>query len=214
MAESDVLSYAKKQRHARLLEKIRAGKGLTPSELTELEKYELMAKPAKKSKLAVVVKPRTPRQENFCLEYIKDFNGTQAAIRAGYSKKTANEQAVRLLANISVQKRISELKARAIQKTDITLKRVLDELGKIAFSNISDFLEFGPGKLLLKESGTMDRDVLSCIAEVSETAKRGIKFKLHDKAKALDSLKQYFQDFGSGSDEKKTIILPLAFKKN
>lgn len=51
----------------------------------------------------------TPRQERFCQEFIKDGNGTQSAIRAGYSKRTANEQSVRLLANISVKNRIREL---------------------------------------------------------------------------------------------------------
>ena len=51
----------------------------------------------------------THRQELFCLEYASSGNGTQSAIKAGYSEKTANEQAVRLLANISVQKRLQEL---------------------------------------------------------------------------------------------------------
>ena len=52
----------------------------------------------------------TPKQQRFVEEYIKDLNGTQAAIRAGYSPKTANEQAVRLLANVSIKTAIdSEL---------------------------------------------------------------------------------------------------------
>lgn len=51
----------------------------------------------------------TPRQERFCQEFVKDGNGTQSAIRAGYSKRTANEQSVRLLANVSVKNRIREL---------------------------------------------------------------------------------------------------------
>ena len=45
----------------------------------------------------------TPRQARFVKEYLVDLNGTQAAIRAGYSSRTANEQAARLLANISVK---------------------------------------------------------------------------------------------------------------
>lgn len=45
----------------------------------------------------------TERQKNFCLEYLKDFNGTKAAIRSGYSTKTSPEQAARLLRNVKVQ---------------------------------------------------------------------------------------------------------------
>jgi len=45
----------------------------------------------------------TAKQKKFVAEYVKDLNATQAAIRAGYSEKTANEQAARLLVNVSIQ---------------------------------------------------------------------------------------------------------------
>lgn len=45
----------------------------------------------------------TDKQDRFCEEYMIDLNATQAAIRAGYSPKTAREQAPRLLANVSIQ---------------------------------------------------------------------------------------------------------------
>jgi phage terminase small subunit len=52
----------------------------------------------------------TDKQEMFCKEYLIDLNATQAAIRAGYSKKTANEQGSQNLVKLSIQKRIAELK--------------------------------------------------------------------------------------------------------
>lgn len=51
----------------------------------------------------------TKRQEMFCQEYVISGNGTQAAIKAGYSEKTANEQAARLLAKVSIQDKIRAL---------------------------------------------------------------------------------------------------------
>lgn len=51
----------------------------------------------------------TSKQKRFCEEYIVDCNATQAAIRAGYSKKTANEQGARLLAKVSINEYINEL---------------------------------------------------------------------------------------------------------
>lgn len=56
----------------------------------------------------------TPKQERFVQEYLIDLNATQAAIRTGYSAKTANEQASRLLANVKIAAAVSEaMKARA-----------------------------------------------------------------------------------------------------
>ena len=53
----------------------------------------------------------TAKQERFVEEYLIDLNATQAAIRAGYSPKTANEQGARLLAKVSVQTAISRLRS-------------------------------------------------------------------------------------------------------
>lgn len=59
-----------------------------------------------------------PKQRTFCIEYIKDHNATQAAIRAGYSEKTATEQAARLLTNVKVQEFIAELEKDAIPNAE------------------------------------------------------------------------------------------------
>lgn len=60
----------------------------------------------------------TPRQQRFVSEYLIDLNGTQAAIRAGYSEKTAAEQASRLLTNVKVQETIAEARSRVAQKAE------------------------------------------------------------------------------------------------
>lgn len=78
----------------------------------------------------------TARQTRFAAEYLIDLNGTQAAIRAGYSPKTANEQASRLLANVNVATEIqSQVKARE-QRTEITqdyvLKTIRDTIERCA----------------------------------------------------------------------------------
>lgn len=69
----------------------------------------------------------TPKQEAFVREYLIDLNATQAAIRAGYSPKTANEQASRLLANVSVAAAVAEAKTERAEKCDIDALWVLRE---------------------------------------------------------------------------------------
>lgn len=73
------------------------------------------------------------KHELFCLEYIKDLNGTQAAIRAGYSEKTAAEQSSRLLTNVKVRARIEQLKSTRAEKLEIDANWVLER-----FKSISD----------------------------------------------------------------------------
>jgi len=60
----------------------------------------------------------SPKRQRFVDEYVVDFNGTQAAIRAGYAPKAANEQAARLLANASVKAAVEE-RRKSIRKKSI-----------------------------------------------------------------------------------------------
>ena len=75
------------------------------------------------------------RQQAFCQEYIIDFNATQAAIRAGYSKKTANEQASRLLTNVNIQAEVQRQIEIRSKRTEVTQDRVLLEIARLAFND-------------------------------------------------------------------------------
>lgn len=75
----------------------------------------------------------TPKQNRFVAEYLIDLNATQAATRAGYSARTANEQGARLLANVSVKEALDEERKKRERRTEITADRVLQELADIGF---------------------------------------------------------------------------------
>lgn len=107
----------------------------------------------------------TPKQQQFCLEYLKDFNGTQAAIRAGYSKKTANEQAARMLANVNIQNHIREIN-NAIQKSTIMdVQEIQERLTKVARGDLEEdvIVVLGDGegystaKVVKKQIGAKDQ---------------------------------------------------------
>lgn len=83
----------------------------------------------------------TPRQQRFVEEYLVDLNGTQAAIRAGYSKATANEQAARLLANVSVQSHLAEARRIQQERTGISADRVVQEAWKIVTADPRELIE-------------------------------------------------------------------------
>jgi len=89
---------------------------------------ELKDKKQKKEK----ARPLSAQQEDFCLQYIKDYNGTQAAIRARYSAHTAQAQASRLLTNVMIRGRINELLEERFKVVKLDVNRILRGLLKAA----------------------------------------------------------------------------------
>lgn len=139
------------------------------------------------------------KQKRFVSEYLIDLNATQAAIRAGYSAKTAQQQGSRLLSNVVVQEELSKQQSKVAERLEITKDRIVDELAKIGFSNMLDYMRAGPdGDPYLDFSG-LTRDQAAALSEVTvedfkdgrgEDARdvRRVKFKLHDKKGALVDL--------------------------
>ena len=76
----------------------------------------------------------TEKQKRFCEEYLIDLTATQAAERAGYSKRTARSQGQRLLTNVDIQLYLKELMSKRSEHTGITADDVLKELKEIAFA--------------------------------------------------------------------------------
>lgn len=82
----------------------------------------------KQQKTLTVKNELTEQQKLFCKEYVKDFNATQAATRAGYSENTAHAQGCRLLKHVKAAEYIEELKEKRMDRLDIDADWVLREL--------------------------------------------------------------------------------------
>jgi len=152
----------------------------------------------------------TDKQELFCKEYLIDLNATQAAIRAGYSEKTAREIARKMLTKVDIETRIQKLIEERSKRTEITSDNVLKELAKIGFADIKDFLEYKTektkvrlddlGKQIIdykiiidaKDSSEIDGTLVN---EVSISKDGTFKFKLHDKLSALEKIGKHLKMF-------------------
>lgn len=155
------------------------------------------------------------RQKAFVDEYLIDLNATQAAIRAGYARKTANRTGPRLLSNVVIQQRVQEAMSRREKRTEITQDRVVNELAKIGFANLGDFITLTSAGDPLVDLSTMTRDQAAALSEVTVedfTDGRGddardvrrIKVKLCDKRAALVDLGKHlgmFRGDGGEADE-------------
>ncbi|MDU7837670.1 MAG: terminase small subunit [Pantoea sp.] len=159
----------------------------------------------------------TDKQEMFCREYLIDLNATQAAIRAGYSEKTSNEQGARLLANVSVQSRISELKAQRNDRIDVDADYVLKRLFEIDQMDVLDILLANGELKPIKDWPKVWRTTLSGM-DVTEMAgdAAGLlkKIKWPDKVKNLELLGKHVTVQAFKDNVKNELVgpngLPLA----
>jgi phage terminase small subunit len=151
-----------------------------------------------------------PKQEAFCEEWVIHHNGTKAAISAGYSKRTANEQAARLLTNVSVKARISELQAEIAERNKLRADDVVQELRALAFWSINDFVG---NSNTIRDISKLSREISKPVVGIKkkvETNEFGVtettELKFADKRGALVDLGRHLGIFKEDNDQKNITI--------
>lgn len=140
----------------------------------------------------------TDKQKAFCLEYLKDFNATQSAIRAGYSEGTARSIGSENLSKPDVQHYIQELASDLNKRTNNEIERIIMELQLIAFGSLRDVSEWDAGGLSIRNSKELPDGKDRLVSEISENRTEKsttVKIKMHDKLKALELLGKYHKIF-------------------
>lgn len=132
----------------------------------------------------------TPKQKLFCKYYLISLNATDAAIKAGYSKKTADVIGNQNLGKLSIKTYLTEQMEKREQKLEITADKVIAEIAKLAFANTSDVLEISDSGVIIKDLSNIDTTCIASAEEVfdKEGMRLGVKIKLHDKTKNLELL--------------------------
>lgn len=143
----------------------------------------------------------TPLQENFCHEYLLDLDPGKAYIRAGYKTKPryARQHGLELLKNPNIELRIQALTDQRARNTDVTAERVVLELSRIGFSDLREFMSWGPSGARWTPSDELTDDAAAVVQEIYETERemddggvyRTKRFKLHDKMAALKELARH-----------------------
>ncbi len=133
------------------------------------------------------------RQRLFCMEYVKQFfNGTKAAIAAGYSENTANEQASRLLTNVNIQQLIEKYKSDVGAMLGLSAYHVAEMLYQWVDSDITETFSLSPEQLK-----DMPKEVKRLITQYKTTTVTNdygqtttIELKFVSKERAMEMLKQ------------------------
>lgn len=148
----------------------------------------------------------TPKQRRFVEEYLIDLNATQAAIRAGYSAKTAAVIGAENLRKPNIASAIEARQSALAEKHGVTVERIVMELAKLGFSNMADYMRCMPGGDPYLDFSALTRDQAAALVEVTVedyTEGRGedardvkrVKFKLADKRAALVDLGRHLGMF-------------------
>lgn len=131
------------------------------------------------------------KHDRFVEEYLIDLNATQAAIRAGYSPKTAGVQGAKLLKNAKVAHAVAVAMAERSKRTGINQDRVIEELAKIAFSDVSRAFNTRDGTI----RSDAPKEDLAAIQQIKIKQMDGDKgssyeceVKLSEKTRALELL--------------------------
>jgi len=154
--------------------------------------------------------PMRERQKAFCEEYLKDLNGTQAAIRAGYSVKGAHVQAAQLLSNPNVSGYLQKLKAERSERTKINADWMLRRLEQDASADMADLYDANGNFKHIKDWPMAFRTGLVAGVETMQMGEEGEitvkKVKLADRARYLEMIGKHI-DVGAFKDKLEVEVL-------
>lgn len=135
----------------------------------------------------------TEQLKKACREYLAagDFNWTAAMMRAGYAHKTADRNGWKLLKNPDVAFYLKSIMDESKLKTELSAEIVIEELSRLALSNIADYYKWHPEKkkYVLKPLDELTRAQTAAIAKYEP----GESYTLYNKDGALDKLAKYFK---------------------
>ena len=136
------------------------------------------------------------KQQRFIDEYMIDFNGTQAAIRAGYSPRTARHQAHQLVTDYRIQAELKARTAKLSEQASITVAEIVERLAAILRATMRDYLRMtAKGELALDFSRATPQQMAAvqhleidrAAGEDADGAKK-FRLRLYDKIAAADKL--------------------------
>lgn len=150
------------------------------------------------------------RQQRFVQEYLRDLNGTRAAIRAGYAPKHAGDYAAQLLSKPQISDEIARAKAERAARAGIDADRVLEEIRAVALAKLSDVAEWDASSFKPYPSHETDPETGERREAIDTRAVKSVTYKtitittdygerttveqsitMHDKLGALDKLAKH-----------------------
>lgn len=152
---------------------------------TEFSEEELLAMSREEACLNL-----NDKQRKWCEVYVNSFNPKIAAKKAGYNSKIAHSLGWKLRQNPDVNLYLSWLKLKITYKVWIRPEDIIDQYARIAFADITDFMEIKDGRMKLVDSDMMDGQLVKSV----KRGKDGTSIEMYDKFQALARLERFFEE--------------------
>lgn len=147
------------------------------------------------------------KQRRWCEEYVNNFNAKIAAKKAGYSPRSAATIGWKLRQNPDVCLYLAWLKLKISYKAWVRPEDIVDQYARIAFADITDFVEVKGGRISLVDSDMMDGQLVKSVKK----GRDGVSIEMYDKMSALARLERFFEempkDWKERLEEKKVEIM-------
>jgi len=138
-------------------------------------------------------RPLTNKQRRFVIEYVDDGNATQAAIRAGYSPKTARAIGSELTKKPHIARAITKRMDKLDKGDEDTQSRLLQELKYMAFLDMRDVVEWTNTTITLKPSAELPAHVARAVKSIHRMENGSIKIELYSRMDAIDKLMKFYR---------------------
>lgn len=166
---------------------------------------------------------QTEREQAFVREFSLDFNGSRAAIAAGYSAKTAHSVAITLLSKPHISKAIREFKTKMEENVIVTKQMITNELYRIAFADYTELMELvkstdpkGGGTFVIpqfKATALLAKGMGKLIKSM-KIGRRGVEVTIHSKEHALEMLAKHIGYFEADNDQKRPSSIQVYIPDN
>jgi phage terminase small subunit len=161
----------------------------------------------------------TPKQQQFVNEYLIDLNATQAAIKAGYSRKTARVIGSENLTKPAIRQAITRAQAERSRRTSITADQVLERLAQIGFSDMAQVATWDDDGVRVIPEEELDDDSRAAIKKVkhrhrttvdengNQMTHKETEVELHDKVRALTLMGRHLGIFQAPEGQSRPLII-------
>jgi phage terminase small subunit len=166
------------------------------------------------------------KQNRFVAEYLVDLNASQAAMRAGYSRKRAAQSGYELVRKAAVAEAVATAQTDLAGKIGVPVERIVTELARIGFADIRDIVQWRsvPAASDMDEGETNPRAIsvvevknadeltphaAAAIAELSLQPSGGVRVKLHDKRAALVDLGKHLGMFAERREQASSVTVEI-----
>ena len=129
----------------------------------------------------------TDKENRFVIEYLRDYNGLQSAIRAGYSEATAGQIAYELLHRQRVRNKIDEHEKDLSTRFLVTRERLMKEMSIAGYADMADYVDVDNGEVTIKDFKSLPPQITRAIKKIGYNQRTGkFTLELHDGLKAKE----------------------------